>query len=637
MNGKKISVPLIALLSALALVGCNRNSSESILPPPTDVGNTGDTGDKPITTPTDGGEETTTTVPSVKGDVSEVKELKLASLPQVEVKESLDLSLYLTLVLDDGSEAEVDEVSGARDALSIADAGDDTHTAMVTSDGSDPLKMIGLNIGKGLVSVVLTRSETDVLSIEGEVDVVINDEMTEMMNTLSTIKDNFTVTMEAEGMKGVRTSKYYSTGTEGGVILSDGKLYKFTSSDISGKGFMVSPSVIAVDGAAGLEEAVGTVSITPEELTYDPSMQEQLGFEYALYGEDNIRAIMQAIGLSDVISLQSTIYIVLELGIKDISATSVTLCPLLVDYNVTQMVYLSDVVVSSIGTSSLSYVEDYIASGTIPTSDVVDLADKFKEISDTWNYTVTSSGALYHTGTDTVYARDELPEEATFGDMYDALYGDRLLQITEDGMWSEGYMYDSYSGGAFSKSDYGYCNHNDGTVYTFTMEDGKAVLGSQDFDYTTFQPTQAPYYNSYKINLNLVDEDCINGANMVRDSENPNLYHYTYADDVNKGSYFYDTSFGSKILEVTYSDMLELLLDDSYGATLMTGMTMDVLVSDDGISYTATIPLAFTEDFSADFKITTEIKDVGTTVINGLADILDDEPSSGGDWGDWYY
>lgn len=265
------------------------------------------------------------------------------------------------------------------------------------------------------------------------------------------------------------------------------------------------------------------------------------------------------------------------------------------------------------------------------------MKEKFLEIADGENYTITASGGLYETGTDTALNQANLPEQTSLGDMYTALYGDRKLQFTEDGMWYEGYSYDDWYG-IFDKSEYGYMDHVDGYVCSFDMEGGKAVIGEKqtDYDYEVGEcDVMAPFYDTFGINLWLVDEECLDGSNMTQDAENPNLYHYVYANDANRGTYYTDMSFGSLMMETIYGDMLSLLLDNTYGEASMQGLTMDVLLADGGIVVTGNVPLTFTEEFAADFHFTINVGEVGTTVIPGLADILDDTPapSTGG----WYW
>ena len=187
--------------------------------------------------------------------------------------------------------------------------------------------------------------------------------------------------------------------------------------------------------------------------------------------------------------------------------------------------------------------------------------------------------------------------------------------------------------------NYGYLNHVDGYVCTFTVEDGVAVMGSKDEDPYFGATTEAPFYDTYGGNLSAVTLESIEGAGLTPDGEDPSLYHYVYANDINAtGDYWYDMSFGSLFMEPLYGDMLSLYLDDSQGRAMMWDMTMDLRLEDDGsISFEIVLPTPIDETTTVDLVIDGSISDIGTTVIPGLSDILDDEPEPSDPWGDWYY
>lgn len=625
---------ILPILGMACLAGCAGD--------PTVSSTEGDSSATPSVTDTSapaGDATSSLTTPVEEGpELANVASIKLAALPAVKVGEMVNVADYLTLVMADGEELTIDEVDGAREEIILQDVGDTTAgDAMLTFDADDPLKVGVVNVGTGKLEVNLVATPTKILDATADLTATANDEMVAMLETLGTIDDNFTAKMPEEGLGGARTANYYSYGTEGGVILNDGKMYRFTADGLDGGNFAVTTAIIAEDGAAYMAEAMPPVDIEEADLVWEPLLAD-LGFEYSIVAEDDVSTIMGSLGLDVLIPSGGTYYVVVELGVKAIADGEVTLVPIMIDISMTTMAFLNDVIVSDIGTTSLNYVEDYIETGAIPQSVVGGVKEKFLEIADGENYTITASGGLYETGTDTALNQADLPEQTSLGDMYTALYGDRMLQFTEDGMWYEGYSYDDWYG-IFDKSEYGYMDHVDGYVCSFEMDDGKAVIGEKqtDIDYDTWEEydVMAPFYDTYGINLWLVDEACLDGSNMTQDATDPNLYHYVYANDANKGTYYTDMSFGSLMLETIYSDLLTLLLDNTYGEAFIQNLTMDVLLADDGIVVTGNVPLTFTEEFAADFRFTINVGEVGTTVIPGLADILDDTPapSSGG----WYW
>lgn len=616
---------ILPILGMACLAGCAGD--------PTASSTQGDSSATPSVT------DTSETTPSESGpQLANVASIKLAALPNIKIGEMVDIADYLTLVMADGTELTIDEVDGAREETLVQDTGDTAEgDAMLTIDEEDPLKVSVVNVGTAKLEVNLVATPTKILDAKGELTATANDEMVAMLETLGTIEDNFTIKMPEEGLEGARTANYYSYGTEGGVILNDGKLYRFTADGLDGGNFAVTTAIIAEDGASYMAESMPAVDIGEADLVWEPLLAD-LGFEYSIVAEDDVSTIMGSLGLDVLIPSGGTYYVVVELGVKAIADGQVTLVPIMIDISMTTMAFLNDVIVSDIGTTSLDYVEEYVESGEIPQSVVGGVKEKFLEIADGENYTITASGGLYETGTDTALNQADLPEQSSLGDMYTAIYGDRKLQFTADGMWYEGYSYDDLYG-MFNKSEYGYMDHVDGYVCSFDMEGGKAVIGEKqtDIDYSTWteHDVMAPFYDTFGINLWLVDDECLDGSNMTQDAENPNLYHYVYANDANRGTYYTDMSFGSLMLETIYGDMLSLLLDNTYGEAFIQNLTMDVLLTDDGIVVTGNIPLAFTEEFAADFRFTINVGEVGTTVIPGLADILDDTPapSSGG----WYW
>ena len=384
------------------------------------------------------------------------------------------------------------------------------------------------------------------------------------------------------------------------------------------------------------EEGVAVVDIGAGDIVYDPTF-EDLGGSYYLSG-DPVDEVMGSLGLNGLLTMADGYYIPVALVLKNVTETEIDLVPLLMNYVDGSLVYVNDLVITEIGTAALPYVDEYIESGKIPVADAGPLGDAILEAAEGLNYTITASGAFYEDGTDTLIADADLPSYSTLSDFYAAGKLERQMLFTSDGMYVESCMYDDYGGG-FTPSNYGYLNHVDGYVCTFTMEDGVAVMGSKDEDPYFGTTTEAPFYDTYGGNLSVVTLESIEGAGLTPDGEDPNLYHYVYANDINAtGDYWYDMSFGSFFMEPLYGDMLSLYLDDSQGSAMMWDMTMDLRLEDDGsISFEIVLPTPIDETTTVDFVIDGSISDIGTTVIPGLSDILDDEPEPSDPWGDWYY
>ena len=224
--------------------------------------------------------DTSETTPSESGpQLANVASIKLAALPNIKIGEMVDIADYLTLVMADGTELTIDEVDGAREETLIQDTGDTAEgDAMLTIDEEDPLKVSVANVGTAKLEVNLVATPSKILDAEGELTATANDEMVAMLETLGTIEDNFTINMPEEGLEGARTANYFSYGTEGGVILNDGKLYRFTADGLDGGNFAVTTAIIAEDGASYMAESMPAVDIGEADLVWEPLLAD-LGFE----------------------------------------------------------------------------------------------------------------------------------------------------------------------------------------------------------------------------------------------------------------------------------------------------------------------------------------------------------------------
>ena len=391
---------ILPILGMACLAGCAGD--------PTASSTQGDSSATPSVT------DTSETTPSESGpQLANVASIKLAALPNIKIGEMVDIADYLTLVMADGTELTIDEVDGAREETLVQDTGDTAEgDAMLTIDEEDPLKVSVVNVGTAKLEVNLVATPTKILDAEGELTATANDEMVAMLETLGTIEDNFTIKMPEEGLEGARTANYYSYGTEGGVILNDGKLYRFTADGLDGGNFAVTTAIIAEDGASYMAESMPAVDIGEADLVWEPLLAD-LGFEYSIVSEDDVSSIMGSLGLDVLIPSGGTYYVVVELGVKAAAEGAVTLVPIMIDISMTGMALLNDITISDIGTTALDYVDDYIESGEIPQSVVGGVKEKFLEIADGENYTITASGGLYETGTDTALNQADLPEQTS--------------------------------------------------------------------------------------------------------------------------------------------------------------------------------------------------------------------------------
>lgn len=399
---RKKFLQILPILGMACLAGCAGD--------PTASSTQGDSSATPSVT------DTSETTPSESGpQLANVASIKLAALPNIKIGEMVDIADYLTLVMADGTELTIDEVDGAREETLVQDTGDTVEgDAMLTIDEEDPLKVSVVNVGTAKLEVNLVATPTKILDAEGELTATANDEMVAMLETLSTIEDNFTIKMPEEGLEGARTANYYSYGTEGGVILNDGKLYRFTADGLDGGNFAVTTAIIAEDGASYMAESMSAVDIGEADLVWEPLLAD-LGFEYSIVSEDDVSSIMGSLGLDVLIPSGGTYYVVVELGVKAAAEGTVTLVPIMIDISMTTMAFLSDITISDIGTTALDYVDDYIESGEIPQSNAGALKEKFGAIADGENYTITATGGLYETGTDTALNQADLPEQSSLG------------------------------------------------------------------------------------------------------------------------------------------------------------------------------------------------------------------------------
>lgn len=580
----------------------------------------------------EGGEETSSSTPIEAAPTqADIAKVSFKALPDLEVASEIDLADYLLLETSDGKEVPAASLL----AFDLATYEEDDVGTAYALDAEHPLVVTAAQMGTATLTISFEGAGGTTLAASATLNIVENAAIGAYMDVLGTVKDTFRA--ELDPYVGVRTPDYAAIDTEGQVVLGDGQLYRFTVDDLAtGEGFAVLAPALEESGEEALALAMPEVDIGAGDIVYDPTF-EDLGGSYYLSG-DPVDEVMGSLGLNGLLTMADGYYIPVALVLKNVTETEIDLVPLLMNYVDGSLVYVNDLVITEIGTAALPYVDEYIESGKIPVADAGPLGDAILEAAEGLNYTITASGAFYEDGTDTLIADADLPSYSTLSDFYAAGKLERQMLFTSDGMYVESCMYDDYGGG-FTPSNYGYLNHVDGYVCTFTMEDGVAVMGSKDEDPYFGTTTEAPFYDTYGGNLSVVTLESIEGAGLTPDGEDPNLYHYVYANDINAtGDYWYDMSFGSFFMEPLYGDMLSLYLDDSQGSAMMWDMTMDLRLEDDGsISFEIVLPTPIDETTTVDFVIDGSISDIGTTVIPGLSDILDDEPEPSDPWGDWYY
>lgn len=542
-----------------------------------------------------------------------------ANIPSVEIKKTIDISKYVHFKDADGVEIPHDYPEN----FAVDYIYDKDLTGGFYVDNNNPFLLTATRVGKAKIRVRIILTDTDFIWGDGEIEITANQEVKDLSTKWSKVKDNFTVSMGNN--KGIRTANYASSGSKGVVILKDDNAYSFTSSNIDGKDFKVLPGAKNGKGVEALDKEFPALNFSPESFSYDPTIKPSEAFDYYIDKRKDYSAILASLGLSTTLSLDGKTVYVYSLGVKKDDADFKLRLFL---FDLSQTVYeTNDIVFTDIGTSKLPYVEDYIKAGTIPTSDSTALINKISEVADNHDYTINSVGEFYKTGTNEVASKDSFSTEY-LKSFYDYSRKERNVLVNPKGFFMH-YYQEGYEGG-YEEVATGYFNHNDGTVYTFTMPDGKAKIGSQDYDYVTGQATPAPYWNTYKSNLSSLTKDRLNGANFAFDGT---TYSYTFANDANKDSSGYSDDFASNLLQITHPDIVDLITDTSQGSPIINNLTATITLDEKSIDFKVKIPMAIDDKNSVDFVIDTKVTNIGSTVINGLDEILDATP----DYGGWEY
>lgn len=560
-----------------------------------------------------------------------VESIAIDALPAIKVAQTLDLSPYVHFLDGNGKEVSVPPLL----EISITQASSSEDSGLITP--LEGLSIVGSYPGTVTLTVSLLMAGTAVASASAPITVETGStEVAELLPQLE-VGGNYTLkTIDGEGEETYsahRNQAYYCDSLgEGAAILQDGLLY-----DLKLDGETGSLTVLPggkENAAEELAELLPEITIAEEDVIYDKQFYAVAGLtaEYGIYGYDAIDAIMSAAGIGSYLQTSSDILLAYELPILSASEGSISFGAIYLSYLTYELYLLPYTVeISSIGTTSVKAIEDYIASGEIPVFEGNEVTDRILEAAKGMNYTIEATGNLVEVGTDNPIDKADLIEQETMGDFYRATYETRYMYFTEDGMWVDDYYYDDWTG-AVAHEEYGYMNHVDGYVCTFDYSSGTAQIGTKDTDWVTGAPVEAPFYDTYHKNLSAITEQTIVQARMTPDEEDPSILHYSYADDEGELVVGVDDSFGTLLLDLTHEDLMTLALDDSIGTPMVESLTMDLwLTEENGVGYKARLTLPIDGVTAYDYIIEGEIKDIGTTVINGLSDILDDEPEY--DWG----
>ena len=567
---------------------------------------------------------------SSESEEGTVESIAIDALPAIKVAETLDLTPYVHFLDGSGKEVSVPPLL----EISVTQSSSSEDSGLIAP--LEGLSIVGSYPGTVTLSVSLLMAGTALASASAPLTVETGStEVAELLPELE-VGGNYTLkTVDAEGEEtysAYRDEAYYCDSLgEGAAILQDGLLYDLK---LDAQGALTVLPGGKENAAEELSELLPEIAIIEEDVIYDEPFYAASGLEaeYGIYGYDAIDAIMTAAGIGSYVETSTDILLAYELPILQASEGSISLAAIYLSYLTYELYLLPYTVeISAIGTTEVKAIEDYIASGEIPVFEGNEVTDRILEAANGMNYTIEATGNLVEVGTDNPIDKADLIEQETMGDFYQATYETRYMYFTEDGMWVDDYYYDDWTG-TVTHEEYGYMNHVDGYVCTFDYSSGKAEIGTKDTDWVTGAPVEAPFYDTYHKNLSSITEQTIVGARMSIDAEDPSIIHYSYADDEGGLVAGVDDSFGALLLDLTHEDLTTLALDDSIGAPLIESLTMDLWLTEaNGVGYKARLTLPIDGQTSYDYIVEGEIKDIGTTVINGLSDILDDEPEY--DWG----
>lgn len=544
----------------------------------------------------------------------------------MKVGENLDLTSYCHFFNAANEEVPAKSVTKlvlAEDSLKSKGTG-------TFSDASNVMLFTAEQAGDFLGTVSCQGVAADkTLTANVSFSITANSDITALAKKWSTIQDNFTLTASAgfNSQVATRTANYISYGDGNGIVVSskDKEAYPFT---LDSKGTL---NVLPHDRGVGsdiLKEAAPLLEVSDKTFRNYQALSKALKgtYSYFIVGAP-IGRMMKNLGYeSTLISTSKGDYYLAFLGVKTtgddfvFTAYGISMAGALASFG--------DFTFSAIGTSSLSVLDQYVKDAKAPDKvDVAPLINKIKSVADAHNYTVDGTADFYTIdGKSLVDLKSAMASNA----FLEAFVGDirkpRQLILTLDGMWMHYYNVNEEQDNKYDEVNFGYLNHTDGTVYTFTMENGKAVLGSQDMDYSTYAATKAPYWNTYKKGLASLSEERINQGSLTVDS---GVYQYEYVYDLNHGTP--EKALGTNALDLLFPECYDLFTSSSSGTPIIESEKMALSYDDTSITVTISIPLYVTETIQSELRMTLKTTAIGSTVINGLSDILSGTSEGGGD------
>jgi hypothetical protein len=549
-----------------------------------------------------------------------------SAIPAVQVGASLDLTPYFHFYNAANEEVPAKAVT----KLAFAEDSFKSKGAGVCAETSNVLLFTAEQAGAYLGTLSCQGAAADkTLNASVSFTITANSDITALAKKWSAIQDNFTLTasMGFNSQVATRTANYIAYGDGNGVVVSskDKEAYPFT---LDSKGTL---NVLQHDRGVGsdvMKEAAPLLEVS--ELTFRnyQALSKALKGQYSYFivGAP-VGKMMKNLGFdSTLISTSKGDYYLAFLGVKttgdDFGFTA---------YGISSaggLANFGDFAFSSVGTSSLSVLEQYIKDAKAPDKvDVAPLINKIKTVADAHNYTIDGTADFYSIDGKSLLDLKSAMASSAF---LEAFVGDirkpRQLMLTPDGMWMHYYNASEEQDNKYDEVNWGYLNHTDGTVYSFTMESGKAVLGAQDTDYSTYAATKAPYWNTYKKGLASLSEERINRGSLTLEN---GAYQYEYVYDLDHGTP--EKALGTNALDLLFPECYDFFTSSSSGTPIIESEKMSMAYDDTSITLTISIPLYVTETLQSELRITLKTTAIGSTVINGLSDILSGTPTGGGD------
>lgn len=551
-----------------------------------------------------------------------------AKIPDVTLGQELDLSTYVHFFNKGGEE--IPFASLIKFALSLNNYG---NKGAVSANAEKSWVLLAEQagaVGGSLSCQGATAADTVKADITFTVKA--NADVTALAKKWGAIKDNFTLTTSTGfgSQVAVRTANYVSYGDGNGLIISkkDGEAYPFNFPSASDQS---SVNVLPHDRGVGSEvlaKNAPAFAIGEGDFRAYTALSSALKNKYTYFIVGTpIASMMMNLGMSStLISTSSADYYLAFLGVS-LTGTDLTFTV----YGISaanQIGSFGDFTFSQVGTSSIASLDKYLSDNLAPEkTDVTPLINKIKTIADGHDYTIDGTAEFYQPGTSTVLdLSKEMTDSAFLKVFIENARKARQMKLTKDGMWMHYYNVSEEKENAYDEVNYGYLNHTDGTVYSFTMENGTAVLGAQDVDYSTYSTTKAPYWNTYKKGLGILSEERITKGSLTVDK---GVYSYSYAYDLNYGSP--ENALGTNALDLLFPDFYDSFTSSSSGTPIINTESMTLAYDDASMTIGILIPLQVTSSVASDLKITLKVSAIGSTTITGLKDILSGTPTGGGE------